>query len=392
MPVNKTSRPNTSADVVIVGGGVIGLSIARALALRGVSDVMLIERGQPGAEASWAAGGILAPQVEADRPDDFFRLAAAGRDLYPAFAESLKQETGVDVELDLTGTLCLGFTDIDEAEVRSRFDWQSSEGLSVEWLTGDEARRIEPCISQQVRCALCLPNDYQVENRRLIQALLKANERFGVRVVQDCHVSKLLIENEKVRGVETSDGLVAAAVVVLAAGAWSSQISSSDMALLQIEPVRGQMLCYETRPRIARHVIYSSRGYLVPRRDERLLAGSTTEWVGFEKQVTDEGVRTIKSMAIEIAPALAQLTPVDSWAGFRPRATDDLPVIGPCTETAGLFYATGHYRNGILLAPITAQLIAAAIVGGAMPAGLEAFSPNRFTSVALERVAATDYR
>ena len=378
MPVSKTSRPNASADVVIVGGGVIGLSIARALALRGVSDVMLIERGQPGAEASWAAGGILAPQVESDRADDFFSLAAAGRDLYPAFAESLKDETRIDVELDLTGTLCLGFTEKDEAELRSRFDWQSKARLSVEWLSGDEARRHEPCISSQVGCALRLPNDYQVENRRLIEALVKANEKVGVRLITNCHVSKLLIENEKVRGVETSNGFVFARVVVLAAGAWTSQINSSDLALPQLEPVRGQMLCYEPRPRIARHVIYSSRGYLVPRRGGRLLAGSTNEWAGFDKRVTDEGVRAIKAMAIEIAPALAQLTPVDSWAGFRPRATDDLPVLGPCEEIAGLFYATGHYRNGILLAPITAQFIAAAIVDGATPASFEAFSPNRF--------------
>src|SRR5713101_482358 len=126
----------SSADVVIVGGGVIGLSIARALALRGVSDVMLIERGQPGAEASWAAGGILAPQVEADQPDDFFCLAAASRDLYPAFARSLKEETGVDIELDQTGTLYLAFTEQDERKLRSRYDWQSVAGLSVEWLTG----------------------------------------------------------------------------------------------------------------------------------------------------------------------------------------------------------------------------------------------------------------
>jgi len=377
MPVSKASRPNASADVVIVGGGVIGLSIARALALRGVSDVMLIERGQPGAEASWAAGGILAPQVESDRADDFFSLAAAGRDLYPAFAESLKDETGIDVELDLTGTLGLGFTEKDEAELRSRFDWQSKAGLRVEWLSGDEARRQEPCISQLVRCALRLPNDYQVENRRLIEALVKANEKLGVRLTTDCHVSELLIENEKVRGVETSNGFVFARVVVLAAGAWTSQINSS-LALPQLEPVRGQMLCYETRPRIARHVIYSSRGYLVPRRDGRLLAGSTTEWVGFDKRVTDEGIRAIKSMAIEIAPTLAHLTPVDSWAGFRPRTTDDLPVLGSCEEIAGLFYATGHYRNGILLAPITAQLIATAIVDGATSPMPAAFSPDRF--------------
>ena len=374
----ETLNSGKSVDVVIVGGGVIGLAIARALALRGVSDVTLIERGQPGTEASWAAGGILAPQVEADHVDDFFHLAAASRDLYPAFAESLKKETGIDVELDQTGTLCLGFTQRDEGELRSRYDWQSSEGLSVEWLTGDEARRIEPFISKQVRCALRFPKDYQVENRRLVQALLKANEKRGMRLITDCNVSELLIENGKVCGVETSSGFVAASVVVVAAGAWTSLISSSATTLPKIEPIRGQMLCFETRPRIARHVIYSSRGYVVPRRDGRVLAGSTTECVGFERRVTDEGISAIKSMAIEIAPALAQLAPIDSWAGFRPRATDDLPVLGPCEEIAGLFYATGHYRNGILLAPITGELIAAAIVDGVTPSMLAAFSPDRF--------------
>src|SRR5229473_1879275 len=381
MPVSKTSRPNASADVVIVGGGVIGLSIARALALRGVSDVMLIERGQPGAEASWAAGGILAPQVESDRADDFFNLAAAGRDLYPAFAESLKDETGIDVELDLTGTLCLGFTEKDEAELQSRFDWQSKARLSIEWLSGDEARRQEPCISQQVRCALRLPNDYQVENRRLIEALVKANEKLGVRLITDRHVSELLIENEKVRGVETSDGFVVAPVVVLAAGAWTSLISSSGTTFPKIEPVRGQMLCFQTRPPIARHVIYSSRGYLVPRRDGRVLAGSTAEHVGFERSLTGEGMNAIKSMALEIVPSIADLPLVNSWAGFRPRVADDLPVLGPCEGIEGLFYATGHYRNGILLAPITGELIAQAIVDGEAPLLLKAFSPDRFRSL-----------
>src|SRR2546423_1162138 len=134
MPVNKHSGPNATADVVIIGAGVIGLTIARALAQRGVREMMLIERGHLGAEASWAAGGILAPQVEVDHQDEFFQLACASRELYPEFAESLKEETGVDVELDTTGTLCLGFTEKDEAELRRRYEWQLSEGFEVEWL------------------------------------------------------------------------------------------------------------------------------------------------------------------------------------------------------------------------------------------------------------------
>jgi glycine oxidase len=383
MSFSKGFRPHETADVVIIGGGVIGLTIARALRQRGVRDVILIERGRPGAEASWAAGGILAPQVEVDHQDQFFRLACASRDLYPQFAESLKEETGVDVELDTTGTLCLGFTRQDEEELRHRHQWQTGAGLQVEWLTGDDARRLEPCVSANVRCALRFPLDIQVENRRLVDALVRSNEELGVQFVINTPVTALRIKDERVCGVETSNGFVATPIVVVAAGAWSSLIDSKGLSLppIRVEPVRGQMLCFSADPNIARHVIYSAHGYLVPRRDGRVLAGSTAERVGFDKRVTDDGVSAIKAMALEIAPALADLPIIDSWAGFRPRAPDDLPVLGPCAEIGGLLYATGHYRNGILLAPITGLVIADAIVDEAFPANLKAFSPNRFGTV-----------
>ena len=344
---------------------------------------MLIERGRPGNEASWAAGGILAPQVEADHQDDFFQLACASRDLYPEFAESLKEETGVDVELDTTGTLCLGLTEKNEAELRRRYEWQQSEHLEVEWLTGDEARRLEPCVSAEVRCALRFPRDFQVENRRLISALLRANEELGIQLATGSSVNAIRIKHERVCGVETSNGFVEGPVVVLAAGAWASFIKLPDAKLpaVSIEPVRGQMLCFEARPQIARHVLYSPRGYLVPRRDGRVLAGSTAEHVGFDKRVTDEGVDALKSMMIEIAPEIAALPMTDSWAGFRPCAQDGLPVLGPGAEIEGFFYATGHYRNGILLAPITGNVIADAIVDGVVPESIQAFSPDRFSSV-----------
>ena len=214
-----------------------------------------------------------------------------------------------------------------------------------------------------------------------------ANEKLGVRLVTDCEVRAVRVEHEKVCAVETSLGVVSAPIVVLAAGAWTSLINSPDASLpaIEMEPVRGQMLCFAARPPIARHVIYSSRGYLVPRRDGRVLAGSTAERVGFEKRVTDEGMNAIKSMALEIAPSIAGLPLVSSWAGFRPRAADGLPVLGACEGIEGLFYATGHYRNGILLAPITGELIARAIVEGATPPLLKAFSPKRFRSPAVLR-------
>jgi glycine oxidase len=378
--------PKETADVVIIGGGIIGLTIARALRKRGVRDVTLIERGQLGAEASWAAGGILGPQIESDRADDFFQLACASRDLYPAFAKALNEESGTDVELDATGTLSLAFTQEEESELRHRYDWQTKTGLAVELLSAAEALSLEPCVSSAVRCALRFPNDVQVENRKLVEALAMANEKLGVRVVTDCEVRAVRAEHGKVCAVETSRGVVSAPIVVLAAGAWTSLINSPGASLpaIEMEPVRGQMLCFAANPSIARHVIYSSRGYLVPRRDGRMLAGSTAERVGFERSVTGEGMNAIKTMALEIAPSVASLPLVSSWAGFRPRAADGLPVLGQWEGIEGLFYATGHYRNGILLAPVTGELIAKAIVEGATPRLLKAFSPGRFRSLGAE--------
>ena len=372
---------NQSAEVAIIGGGVIGLSIARALAHRGMRDVVVIERHECGREASWAAGGILAPQIEADARDDFFRLACASRDLYPQFAADLQAESGIDVELDTTGTMYVAFSEAEEAELRHRLAWQRTQGLRVEWLTGEEARAVEPCLSTNVRFGLRFPDDYQVDNRKLVEALVIANQRQGVRLITGCGVRKIQIADGAVTGMQTELGFLSAKKIVVAAGAWSSLIEAEAALLprLDVEPVRGQMLCFNA-PGFARQVIYSSRGYIIPRRDGRLLAGSTSEHVGFDKRVTEAGIDAIRSMAIEIAPALQNISIIDSWAGFRPRAKDDLPVLGPVEDVPGLFYATGHYRNGILLAPITGEIIASAIVGDSST--WTAFSPQRFVSEA----------
>jgi glycine oxidase len=362
---------------------VIGLAVARELRLRGAGQVALIERGRLGSEASHAAAGMLAPQAEADRADPFFELACASRDLYPAFADELREETGTDIELERTGTLYLAFTSSDEAELEHRYNWQRRAGLAVERLSAEEARRHEPCISSSLRGALRFPLDVQVENRRLIAALSNSVLKQGVRLLTETHVKSLLQERGRIRGVETSRGLVHAPVVVVATGAWTSFLGVSDKRVrpVSIEPVRGQMLCFESNPRLARHVIYSPRGYLVPRLDGRLLAGTTTEQAGFEKRVTGEGLNAITSHALEIAPAVGGLSLLDSWAGLRPRAEDGWPVIGECAELRGLFYATGHYRNGILLAPQTGVLLADEIMTGNISPLGNAFRPDRFQCV-----------
>lgn len=374
-----------TADVVVVGGGVIGLAVARGLSLRGLRDVLLIERNGLGAEASFAAAGMLAPQAEANCADEFFYLACQSRDMYPAFASALRDESGIDVEVETTGTLYLAFTEQDVNEVEKRYQWQSEAGLVVQRLTAAAARSLEPAIAENIRGALKFPLDMQVENRRLINALALSNQKCGVRMVTNTTVESLTIARGRLAGVETSRGFVGTEKVVIASGAWSSMLKAEDKALpgLRIEPVRGQMLSFTAKPQVTGHVVYSPRGYIVPRSDGRLLAGSTIENVGFDKRVTDEGMQSIMTAAVEISPQVSSLPLSASWAGLRPRAADDLPVIGPCAEIEGVWYATGHYRNGILLAPITGELIAKAIVDKVVSPALNTFSPDRFGLVSV---------
>jgi len=362
-------------DAVIVGGGVIGLSIARSLALRGVRKICVIERQECGTEASYAAAGMLAPQAEADSPDEFFQLLCRSRDLYPDWALSLKAETGIDIELDLTGTLYLSFTDDERRELDHRFDWQLKAGLSAERLTIQEARSLEPQISLSVTGALLFPRDVQVENRRLLAALANSVQGLGVFVMNETNVEEIAVSGGRVTGVRTSKDLVQSPTVIIAAGAWSDLNGAMKFP---VEPVRGQMVCLSAKPQLTRHVVYSPRGYLVPRQDGRLIAGSTTERVGYLKLVTAGGVKSILVNASEISPAIERLPIVTSWAGLRPRAPDGLPLLGPCDEIEGLIYATGHYRNGILLAPLTGELIAETVVDGRISGELATFSPNRF--------------
>ena len=375
-------RANETADVLVIGGGIIGLSVARALALRQTGRILIVERGQLGREASYAAAGMLAPQAEANQADEFFKLCCRSRDLYPNFAAELLDETAINIELDQTGTLYCAFNQHDQKEINQRYQWQREAGLPVEQLNSREARELEPGIAEQVTGALRFPLDIQVENRQLLLALIAANQRLGVKFSTGTNVESLRFERDRVLGVATSQGFLGADNVVVASGAWTSLIKTENVTpQIRIEPVRGQMLSYEVGPALARHVIYSPRGYLVPRRNGRLLAGSTTEEAGFAKVVTEAGLESIRANACEIAPAISKLTAVDSWAGLRPRASDELPILGKSSETEGLFFATGHYRNGILLAPLTGELIAAMIADNVVSPGLQCFAPDRFTGV-----------
>lgn len=375
-------------DLLVIGGGLIGCSIAWQSARRGMS-VLVVERGDVGREATHAAGGMLAPLSEADQDDPFLQLCRQSLALYAGFAQTLQQETGIDVEYWPAGTLYLSLTGEDDEELESRHRWQSAAGLRIERLTSAEVLAREPALNPELRWALRFPDDHQVNNRHLIRALQSAARLAGVEFYTQTAVRRLLIEShggeQRAVGVVTDRGDLKASTVVLAAGSWSSQlldtVTSQPGAPYQVVPVRGQMVAVEMPRQALRHVIYSRRGYLVPRRDGMLIAGSTTELVGYDRRLTPAGIASIVGRAEEIMPAFVGQPVLEMWAGLRPRSADLLPVLGADPVISGLIHATGHYRNGVLLAPLTGQLVADLVTGTEPAIDLAPFSPARFVAV-----------
>jgi glycine oxidase len=365
--------------VVVIGGGVIGCAIARRAA-RGGRSVLVLERGGCGAEASHAAAGMLSPLAEANEPGAFLDLLLAARSLYPAFAASIEEETGIDVGYGDAGTLFLSLREEDDAELEHRWAWQRAAGLCVERLTADEARAMEPAVSPALRFALRFPGDHQVDNRALGPALATAAERAGARIRVGADVAGLLRDGGRVTGVELADGeRISADAVVIAGGSWAGQLRGLPRPL-PVEPVHGQLLAMETAPPLFRHVVDSPRCYLVPRAGGRVIAGATVERVGYRKAVTPWGVRRLLDGAVEIAPALDHAPLVETWSGLRPGTPDGLPILGADPEVANLFYATGHFRNGILLTPLTGEAIGALLLGEAPAWELGPYGIERFAS------------
>ena len=367
-------------EILIVGGGVIGLSLARELHKKGAGKIIILERGKLGRESSFAAAGILAPQAEAEKPDDFFHFCSDSKNLYLNFAEKLSTETGIDIEVDRNGTLYLAFSETDAAEIRRRYKWQKKFELNVEYLNAEAIRKAEPFVSPDVRGALFFPNDWQVENRKLLAALQKYAKLNDIEVIENAEVKNLLIEKAKVVGAETSKGKIFTQTVVLATGAWTSLIKLSENALPlpEVKPIRGQILSFKTAKRLFSKVIYTPRGYLVPRFDGRTLIGATVEDAGFDKNLTEGGIKFLLEAAFEISLHLTRLEIFEKWAGLRPFAADGLPILGAFPEIEKLHIATAHYRNGILLAPLTAKILADKIAENLDSKYLEIFSPKRF--------------
>lgn len=366
-------------DVAIIGGGLIGSAAAFELAGRKLR-VVVLDRQQPGRESSWAAAGMLAPGP--DSPDShgstkLVPLAKESLRLYPQFVAAIEETSGKPTGFAREGTLEIFHGASGEA-VRDNFVAEHRRlGLSAEPIHLESARRMEPSLNSEAGVAAWLPGEATIDPRALVDAVLSAAANRGAQIRADCAATSLLMEGGRCAGVIAGGQRISAGHVVITAGCYSGAMEDGIARYAPTRPVRGQMISLRHRDVKLTRVLRSANGYLVPRLDGRILAGSTLEDAGFEKSVTPAGLQKILSAALELAPALASAEILETWAGLRPGSPDDLPILGP-TDTEGLIVATGHYRNGVLLAPITAKLVREWITGGKASADAEAFSPLRF--------------
>ncbi|WP_441246533.1 glycine oxidase ThiO [Kitasatospora sp. McL0602] len=379
------ARTSTAADVLVIGGGIIGLGVAWRAAQRGLG-VTVVDPA-PGGGAAQVAAGMLAPVTELQYGEEpLLRLGVASNERYAAFAAELTELTGLDTGYRQTGTLAVALDSDDREELRELHAFHQRLGLASHWLTGREARKLEPMLAPGVRGGLHVTDDHQVDGRRLATALLAACTAAGVEL-RRTEAVELLVTDGRASGVRLADGdELGAGQLVLAGGCRSHLLPGLPEGVLPpIRPVKGQVLRLRIPPaygpflsRNVRAVVRGQHIYLVPRADGELVIGATSEEQGFDTTVTAGGVYELLRDAHELVPGLTELPLVETGAGLRPGSPDNAPVLGP-TTLPGLLAATGHYRNGVLLTPVTADLIAEQLATGRTPDLALPFSPDRFS-------------
>jgi glycine oxidase len=364
------------SDVAVVGAGLIGLGVAYELAKRGAS-VTVYDRAEPARAASWAGAGMLAPFSEEMPDEEMLALCRASLDVYPAFADELRERSGVDARFRRDGTLHVALDEARLAELAMHGEIFRANGGDVTVLDRAETLAREPLLAKSLAGALFVANEAQVDNRRLGRALLAACESLGVRFERVDDVA-LECDARRVRGLRTAHGFTAVATVVNAAGAWAGELAGvPDAVRVPVRPVAGEMLALAVPRGAMRASAWLGHRYLVPRDDGRLLVGATVGERGFDARVTAAGMHDLLDAALALAPALASFAVVETWAGLRPGSHDGRPYIG-ATALDGYVVASGHYRNGILLTPITARYVADLVEGDSgARAALAPFAPAR---------------
>jgi glycine oxidase len=386
--VDKTeTQSRLKYDVLIVGGGIVGCSVAYHLGKLGLR-VALVERGEIAGEASLAGAGMLAAldgaseiYAHTEQASPFLQLCLAGLRYYRNLDQQLKQETGIDIGLVKAPMLRLAFSEQDVIALQARLAQQQRFLSGLQWFDGESARAIEPLLSSTVLGVLASPHEYNVSAPRLTQAYACGAALHGVHIFTGRSADRLLLQKMRIAGIETNQGQIHAEHVVLAAGAWTARWHTQTVSPI-IFPVKGQMLALQAplgQP--LRHTLYSHKlGYLVPKADGSIYVGATSEHIGFRKTVNAAGIATLLATVAEVAPKLLEGSFERSWTGLRPGSADGLPLLGGCRSRPGLWLASGHFRDGILLGPLTGHILAELIQGRAAPFGLDlsTFDPDRF--------------
>ena len=348
---------NDLPDVIIIGGGIIGMLTARALHAAG-ADVLVIERGPLGSESSWAGGGIISPLYPWRYSSAVSQLAEISKTLYPGLAHQLQQESGVDCELLTSGLLFTNLLEQQQAQ-----DWAKTWSVDIQRITDKEQiHAIEPQLSATIDSGLWLPDIMQIRNPKLVKALKGSFDALGFNYLEHTPVTELIIDAGVIRGVRTANDTYTAEKVIIASGAWSSGFIR-DEKNVEVEPVKGQMIMFRGEPGLIRRMVLSSGHYIIPRKDGRVLAGSTLERTGFDKAITEEATKELRRAAVDIIPALDDMEIERQWAGLRPGTEQGIPYICSHPEIEGLYINAGHYRNGVVLGAASARLMAEMVLG-----------------------------
>jgi len=368
-------------DVAIAGGGVIGGSIAFELARAGLR-VSVFDRQKPGQEASWASAGIISPAPENPGMIATVELAKRSAALYPEFVALVEEISGQSTGFRRKGTLEALFSHDTKVELSTIIALHHGLGLKAEPLRAEDAREVEPALSDEVEAAVLRPDEASIDNRALTSAVLEAAQRSGAEIFPGSGVKAIWREGARCRGLALQNENVEAKWTIIAAGCFSGMIEGIS-AYAPVRPAKGQMAALRADELKMERVLWSEKVYLVPRNDGRILAGATVEYVGFDKRVTAGGIETILAAAIELAPGLKDARIEEAWAGLRPDSADHLPILGP-TDLEGLLMATGHFRSGILLTPITARLMREWVTELKVSLDWDRFSPLRFYALTVD--------
>jgi glycine oxidase len=372
------------SDVLIVGGGVIGLSIAYALAGAGVGTTVL-DRRDMGREASWAGAGLIPPITERPLPAAHpAYLRSWSSSLYPAWSEQIFSETGVDVGYRRTGGLDVAWNDAEDQELRTAMGRMRTEGVAYERITPGDFGRVEPALNRELLSAVFLPDRAQVRNPWLLRGLITGVANRGGRLLPWHSVERIEVSQNRVTGVQTSAGRLACGTLIMAAGSWSGQLLRSIDIAAPTPPLKGQLVLLKLRQPTLRRIIEHGKDYLVPREDGRVLMGATEEDVGFDTLTTYQATEDLVRKAIRLCPILKTATIEATWAGLRPGSIDRRPYIGRSESVANLIVATGHRRAGLQLAPATAEVVADLVLERPLRADLSGYRPGREASAGID--------